>query len=333
MYIQSIHMLSVGLAIIVFLAGVILLYKGSDILVDGTTHIAAQLGVSSLIISVVVVAFGTSAPEFAISVGAAMQEYAGVVEGGADISVGNIIGSCIANLLLVIGLSAVIRPIKIQKGVIYRELPIMVLVTVALLVFSMTGLLDGFHVVGGVLFLLFFVLFVFYFIRVARLERIKVEEFSEGNKVKDSLFIMLGIAGVVLGAWFLIESAITIAHFFNISPFIISLSMVAVGTSLPELVVSVMASFKDESDIAVGNVLGSNVFNILLVLGAAALLIPLGAMKSLDHLVILLGVTLVMIPILRSNHEVSRLEGVFLLVLYVFFIWYMFGGSTFLFGA
>jgi len=326
-------MLSVSLAIIVFLAGVILLYKGSDILVDGTTHIAAQLGVSSLIISVVVVAFGTSAPEFAISVGAAMQEYAGVVEGGSDISVGNIIGSCIANLLLVIGLSAVIRPIKIQKGVIYRELPITVLVTIVLLVFSITGLLDGFHVVGGLLFLLFFVLFVFYFIRVARLERIKVEEFSDGNKVKDSLFIVLGIAGVVLGAWFLIESAITIAHFFNISPFIISLSMVAVGTSLPELVVSVMASYKDESDIAVGNVLGSNVFNILLVLGAAALLIPLGAMKSIDHLVILLGVTLVMIPILRSNHEVSRLEGVFLLVLYAFFIWYMFGGSTFLFGS
>lgn len=326
-------MLSVGLAIIVFLAGVILLFKGSDILVDGTTHVAAQLGVSSLIISVVVVAFGTSAPEFAISVGAAMQEYAGVVEGGADISVGNIIGSCIANLLLVIGLSAVIRPIKIQKGVIYRELPIMVLVTIGLLVFSLTGLLDGFHVIGGLLFLLFFVLFVFYFIRVARLERIKVEEFSDGNMVKDSVLIVFGIAGVVLGAWFLIESAITIAHFFNISPFIISLSMVAVGTSLPELVVSVMASFKDESDIAVGNVLGSNVFNILLVLGAAALLIPLGAMKSVDHLVILLGVTLVMIPILRSNHEISRLEGVFLLVLYAFFIWYMFGGSTFLFGG
>jgi cation:H+ antiporter len=326
-------MLSISLAIIVFLAGVILLYKGSDILVDGTTHVAAQLGVSSLIISVVVVAFGTSAPEFAISVGAAMQEFAGVVEGGADISVGNIIGSCIANLLLVIGLSAVIRPIKIQKGVIYRELPIMVLVTIGLIVFSITGLLDGFHVIGGLLFLLFFVLFVFYFIRVARLERIKVEEFSDGNMVKDSVLIVFGIAGVVLGAWFLIESAITIAHFFNISPFIISLSMVAVGTSLPELVVSVMASYKDESDIAVGNVLGSNVFNILLVLGAAALLIPLGAMKSVDHLVILLGVTLVMIPILRSNHEVSRLEGVFLLVLYAFFIWYMFGGSTFLFGS
>jgi len=313
-------MLSIELAIIVFLAGVVLLYKGSDILVDGTTHVAAQLGVSSLIISVVVVAFGTSAPEFAISFGAALQEH-------ADISIGNILGSCVANLLLVIGISAVIRPIKIQKGIIYRELPIMALVTIVLLVFSLFGLLDGFHVVGGILFLVFFMMFVLYFIRCAHRERIKVEEFSKGNTVKDSLFIVLGIAGVVLGAWFLIESAITIANFFNISPFIISLSMVAIGTSLPELVVSVMASYKDESDIAVGNVLGSNVFNILLVLGAAALLIPLGALASVDHLLILLGVTLIMIPILRSNHEISRLEGVFLLLLYAVFIWYTFGGS------
>ena len=325
-------MLSIGLAVIIFLAGVVLLYKGSDILVDGTTHIAAQLGVSSLIISVVVVAFGTSAPEFAISVGAAIQEYLGLVEGGADISVGNIIGSCIANLLLVIGLSAVIRPIKIQKGVIRRELPIMTLVTITLIVFSISGLLDGLHVIGGLLFIVFFVLFVFYFIRCARKERIKVEHYSKGNTVKESVFVILGIAGVVLGAWFLIESAITIAHFFQISPFIISLSMVAVGTSLPELVVSVMASYKDESDIAVGNVLGSNVFNILLVLGAAAILIPLNSMNSVDHLIILLGVTLVMIPILRSNHEISRLEGLFLLILYVIYMWYTFIGYSFFLG-
>lgn len=321
-------MLSLGLAVIVFLVGIVLLYKGSDILVDGTTHIAAQLGVSSLIISVVVVAFGTSAPEFAISVGAALQDYLGVVEGGADISVGNIIGSCIANLLLVIGISAIIRPIRIQKGVIRRELPIMALVTIVLLVFSLSGLLDSFHIIGGLLFFVFFVLFVFYFIRVARKERIKVEQFGKGNTVRESIFVVLGIAGVVLGAWFLIESAITIASFFNISPFIISLSMVAVGTSLPELVVSVTASYKDKSDIAVGNVLGSNVFNILLVLGAAAVLIPLGAMNSIDHLIILVGVTFVMIPILRTNHEISRLEGVFLLVLYAGYILYTFFGAV-----
>jgi cation:H+ antiporter len=324
-------MLSISLAIIVFLVGVILLYKGSDILVDGTTHIAAQLGVSSLIISVVVVAFGTSAPEFAISFGAALQDYIGVVEGGADISVGNIIGSCVANLLLVIGISAVIRPIKIHKGIIRRELPILILVTIILLLFNLVGLLDHFHMLGGILFLVFFILFIFYFIRCARKERIKVEEYSKENTVKESIFIILGIAGVVIGAWFLIESAITMAYFFNISPFIISLSMVAVGTSLPELVVSVMASYKGESDIAVGNVLGSNVFNILLVLGAAALLIPLGSMNSVDHLIILLFVTLIMIPIIRSNHEISRLEGVFLLILYGIYIWYTFLGSSILF--
>ena len=324
-------MLSVGLAIVVFLVGIVLLYKGSDVLVDGTTHIAAQLGVSSLIISVVVVAFGTSAPEFAISFGAALQDYIGVVEGGADISVGNIIGSCIANLLLVIGLSAVIRPIKIHKGIIRRELPIIILVTIILLLFSISGLLDSYHVIGGMLFLVFFVLFVFYFIRCARKERIKVEDYEKGNTIKESILIILGIGGVVLGAWFLIESAITIANFFHISPLIISLSMVAIGTSLPELVVSVMAAYKNESDIAVGNVLGSNVFNILLVLGAAALLIPLGSMNSVDHLIILFFVTLIMVPIIRSNHEVSRLEGVFLLVLYAIYMWYTFIGSSLLF--
>ena len=191
-------MLSIGLAIVVFLVGVVLLYKGSDILVDGTTHIAAQLGVSSLIISVVVVAFGTSAPEFAISFGAALQDYIGTVEGGADISVGNIIGSCVANLLLVIGLSAVIRPIKIQKGVIRRELPIMILVTILLLLFSISGLLDGFHVIGGILFLVFFVLFVFYFIRCARNERIKVEDYKKENTVKDSVFITVSYTHLTL---------------------------------------------------------------------------------------------------------------------------------------
>lgn len=318
-------MLSIELAIVAFLAGVFLLYKGSDILVDGTTRVAAQLGVSSLIISVVVVAFGTSAPEFAISFGAALQQH-------ADISIGNIIGSCVANLLLVIGMSAIIRPIKIQKGVIRRELPIMALATIVFLVFSAVGLLDRFHVIGGVLFLLFFVLFVFYFIRCARRERIKNEHFSKGNTSKSSVFIVLGIAGVVLGAWFLIESAITIAYFFNISPFIISLSMVAVGTSLPELVISAMASYKDESDIAIGNVLGSNVFNIFLVLGATALLIPLGAIDSMDHLLILLGVTIIMAPILYTKQKVSRWEGVVLLIIYSVFIWYTFGGSSMVFG-
>ena len=315
-------MVSIIMAIPAFIAGILLLYKGSDVLVDGTSRSAAQLGVPSLIISVIVVAFGTSAPEFAISFGAALQNH-------ADISIGNIIGSCVANLLLVIGLSALIKPIKIQKGVILRELPIVMLVTMVFVVFSLIGLLDQFHVFGGVLFLLFFVLFVWYFIGCAKKERVVDDSFEKGDKTKNALFIIGGIIGVVVGAWFLIESAVAIAHFFSIPEMIIALSMVAIGTSLPELVVSVVASYKGESDIAVGNVLGSNVFNIFLVIGAAALLIPLNAIGSVDHLIILLLVTVVMFPILRSGHQVSRFEGVFLIGLYVVFIWYTFFGYLF----
>ena len=146
--------------------------------------------------------------------------------------------------------------------------------------------------------------------------------------MKNLLSISIGIIGVVLGAWFLIESAITIADFFKIPALIISLSMVAVGTSLPELVVSVMASVKGESDIAVGNVLGSNVFNVFMIIGVAALFIPLNANlpRSMAHLLILLAVTIIIFPILYTKHKITRLEGVIMLVLYSVFIWYTFFG-------
>jgi cation:H+ antiporter len=320
-------MLSLPLAFIAFLIGIILLYKGSDVLVDGTTHAAAHLGISSLIISVVIVAFGTSAPEFAISVGASIQEYTKVVDEGAAISVGNIIGSCIANLLLVIGISALIRPIEIQKGIVKRELPIVIMFTVLLLLFGVSGLLDQYHLWGAIFFLIFFCLFVWYFITCAKKERIKTGRFEEGDIVKNSIMIILGIVGVVAGAWFLIESAITIADFFGIPALIISLSMVAIGTSLPELVVSAMASYKNESDIAIGNVLGSNVFNILLILGASALFIPLKIVHAMDHLIILIIVTLTMVPFLLIKARVSRFKGVILLVMYAGYMWYTFFGN------
>ena len=311
-------MLSIGLAILAFIVGVIFLYKCSDILVDGTSKTAAQLGISSLIISVIVVAFGTSAPEFAISVGAAFQSH-------ADISMGNIIGSCIANLLLVIGVSAIIRPIKVKKTIIKREMPIIIGVTIILLLSSFFGLLDTHHLIGGVIFLVLFAVFIVYFIQCAKKERNNdVEKYESGKTLKNIIFIILGITGVVVGAWLLIESALSIADFFGIPEMIIALSMVAVGTSLPELVVSAMAAYKNESDIAVGNVIGSNVFNIFLILGASALLIPLNAVNSIFNLLILMVVTLVMFPLLYTGHVISRKEGAFLLTLYLFFICYIF---------
>lgn len=313
-------MLPVGfeyLAVPAFIIGVVFLWKGSDILVDGVSKTAFQLGISALIISVILVGFGTSSPEFAISIGAAIQR-------NSDISLGNIIGSCIANLLLVLGVSALVRPIKVKKGITKREVPIMLGATFALLVWSYFGLLDIYHVFGGILFLILFSVFVFYFIRCAKNERDLERKYEPGETSKNIAFIVLGIAGVVLGAWLLIESAVTIATVLGVTPFVIALSMVAVGTSVPELVVSATAAYKNKSDIAIGNVLGSNVFNILLILGFAAIFIPLRAVDSLDYILILLGVTVIMVPIFETSHAISRLEGLFMLFVYVVFIWYIF---------
>jgi len=235
-------MLSITLAILAFIVGVIFLWKGSDILVDGTSKTAAQLGVSALIISVIVVGFGTSAPEFAISVGAAYQN-------NSDISLGNIIGSCVANLLLVLGIASIIRPIKIRRGIIKREAPILLAVTAFLLLASFFGLLDKYHLIGGVVFLIFFALFIYYFFCCAKKERDNFKKFKTGKTTKNIILIILGIIGVVAGAWLLIESAVTIADYLGIPAFIIALSMVAIGTSLPELVVSSMAEKSNVSPI------------------------------------------------------------------------------------
>jgi cation:H+ antiporter len=306
------------LTIPTFLIGIILLWKGSDILVEGTSKTAAGLGVSALIISLIIVACGTSAPEFAISVGAAFQ-------GRADISLGNIIGSCVANILLVLGLSAIIRPLKIKKSIIKREMPILVSATFILFFFSFFGLLDNpYHLIGGIIFLIFFSLFIFYFLNCAKNERNNYEKFEKGTTRKNVFLIIFGIIGVVFGAWLLIESAVTIAEILNIPTLIIALSMVAIGTSLPELVVSVIAAYKGESDIAIGNVLGSNVFNIFLVLGASALFIPLNAVDSLSHIIFLIIATIILFPVVFTGHVISRIEGVFFLVLYSFFIWFIF---------
>ena len=314
-------MISFELAIPAFIIGIIFLWKGSDMLVAGTSKTAAQLGVSTLVISVLLVGFGTSAPELAISAGAAYQ-------GNSEISLGNIIGSCVANLLLVLGIASIIRPIKIKKGIIKREAPIMLGATVFLLVAAYFGLLDKYHLIGGIIFLILFVLFVYFFICCARKERNNSKKINSGKTTKNLVFIILGIIGVVAGAWLLIESAVCIANYLEVPAFVIAISMVAVGTSLPELVVSSVASYKDESDIAVGNVLGSNVFNILMILGVAALFIPLQAniAESMAHIWILLAVSLIMFPILYTGHKITRVEGVFMLGIYSVFIWYTFFG-------
>ena len=311
------------LSIQLFIVGVIFLWKGSDILVEGTSKTAVHIGISALIISVIVIGFGTSAPEFAISVGAAIQNNSGI-------SLGNIIGSCIANLFLVLGIAAIIKPIKIKEGILRREAPIMLYATFALLLFAFLGLLDKFHIVGGTIFCILFCIFVFFFIYCAKKERDNSKEIYNEKPGKNILFIILGIIGVIAGAWLLLESAVCIADYFRIPQIVIAISMVAIGTSLPELVVSSMSAYRGESDIAVGNVLGSNVFNILLVLGFAALFIPLDAIESINYIVILFITSILIFPILYTGKKISRIKGFFLVIVYSVFMWYTFVGSDFI---
>ena len=315
-------MIHISLAVLGFFAGVFVLYQSSDALVKGTSNTAAYLGVSPLIISLLIVAFGTSAPEFSVSVGAAVQ-------GEAEISLGNIIGSCVANLLLVVGFSAFIKPITISRGIIRREMPILSAATLTLILFSFFGLFDEHHLIGGLSFLFFFFLFVFYFYRCAKKERVTPTLFDADETKKNIFFIIAGIIGVIFGAWLLIESSKSIAIFMGIPTFVIAISLVAVGTSLPELVVSTVAAYRKESDISIGNVLGSNVFNIFFILGVSAVFSPLDAKLSLPSLLFLTLITLLMFPIIYTGYKISRGEGLFLLGAYTVFIWYVYNTSVF----
>ncbi len=310
-------MLSIIFAIPLFIIGIILLIKGSDILVDGTIKTALYFGIPMFIISAVLIGFGTSAPELAVSVGAGLENNAGI-------SLGNIVGSCIANILLILGIGAVIKPIKIKIGSIKKESVIVLLSSVVLLIFTLVGLLDKYHFIGGIVFILIFIVSLYVFIQSAKQQKQKLDGKGIRNIKKNILLIILGIIGVIFGAWLLIESTISIAIAFGIPSFFISLSVIAVGTSLPELMVIITASRKEKSDITIGNILGSNMFNIFLILGLSALLIPLDAYVEIDKIIILFVATLCIFPFLYTGRILTRKEGLLFLIGYGAFIFYSF---------
>ncbi len=307
------------LNVLMFVLGVFFLYKGSDVLIIGTSKTAARLGVSSLVISLTIIAYGTSVPELTASSIAAFQSH-------PSFSLGNIIGSCIANLLLVLGLSAVIRPLSVSRTIIKREMPILLAATILLIIFSKLNL---FNVVGGIIFILIFLVYIVFFVESARRERNDslsvIDLKNSGDLKKYILFIMIGLLSVVLGAKFLVDSSVFFARIFAIPEIVIAITLVAIGTSLPELAISAVAARKGESDISIGNIIGSNVFNILLVTGTCAIIIPLPVgSKFFISSIVLLIVTLILFPILYTGKKISRFEGIFLLVLYSLYMWYVF---------
>lgn len=304
------------------LAGLVLLYFGGEGLIRGSSSLALRLGLTPLVVGLTVVAFGTSAPELVVSVKAAMAEQ------GA-IAIGNVIGSNTLNIGLILGLTALICPLKVQNQILKLDAPIMIVVS--LLALWILSDLDVGRVEGAVLVsgLLAYVVFTVLYARRMKPSAAVTEEYAEavhttgGSVGRDVLYVLGGLALLVAGARFMVDGSVGFARLFGVSEAIIGLTIVAVGTSLPELVTCVVAAMKNEPDIALGNIIGSNIFNILGILGGAALVKPMtgGGIQMMD-IYVCIGFALVLLPVMRTGNRLSRLEGVLLLVAYVgYLIW------------
>ncbi len=313
------------LSFIWLIVGFVLLVKGADFFVDGSSSIAKLLKIPSIVIGLTIVAFGTSAPEAAVSIIAGLEK-------SNDIAVGNVIGSNMFNLLVVVGVSAAISPIAINDLIIKRDYPFMLIITAVLTVMSFDVLISGgtSNVIsrGEAVTMLFLMGIYMYSVITAALrsrkENIGGEEQVPSYGVgKSLLFTVGGLAGIILGGQLVVDSASNIARGFGMSETLVGLTIVAVGTSLPELVTSIMAAKKGESDIAIGNVVGSNIFNILFVLAVSAAITPMNInAQVLTDLIILIAVTVFAYIFCVTKKRVSRIEGVILTVSYAGYLTY-----------
>jgi len=299
---------------VLLLIGFVLLVKGADFFVDGSSSVAKLLKVPPLIIGLTIVALGTSAPEAAVSITAALDKVGGL-------SVGNILGSNIFNLLVVIGMSALLKPFNTDKDILRRDLPLNLVISVLLLAFMYNGILGRFE--GAVLFILM-ILYLIYLIYDSIKNKSEGEEVKALSPLKSVLFILGGLAAIILGGNVVVNSATDIAKTFGLSDTIIGLTIVAIGTSLPELVTSIVAARKGQSELSLGNAVGSCIFNILFILGLSSIIIPQTVDPQLIiNAVILIGVSLLFIIIGKSKGRISRLEGAICTALYVLYTIYL----------
>ncbi len=313
--------LTIGLLVL----GFILLIKGADLLVDGSSSVAKKFGVSDLIIGLTVVAFGTSAPELIVNIVSAVQ-------GNSEIAIGNILGSNIANILLILGLTAIIVPLKVQRSTTWREIPFALLAVLMLGAMANDSLIDGaqssFISVGdGIVLLGFFAVFMYYIFGSTKKN---VQEHGDEDintkkhsVIKSIVLIISGLAGLVVGGKWVVDSAIVLATSWGMSESVIGLTVVAVGTSLPELATSIAAALKGKADIAIGNVVGSNIFNIFWILGVTSLISPLPflATSNIDILATILATILLFVwMFIGKKHHLKRWQGVVFVLLYVVYV-------------
>ena len=311
------------LNIILLIIGFVILIKGADLFVDGASNIALNFKVSKMLIGLTIVAFGTSAPEFAVSV-------KGLLSGSFDIVLGNVIGSNILNIILILGVAAMIHPLVVKSNTVKKELPITLLITALFAVLLSDNLFDksmsnNFTRGDGIVLILFFLVFIYYLIN---LMRNKVED-STDEKVlslpKSFLYTFIGLVMIIFGSNFVVDSASCLAKALGVSERIISLTIIALGTSLPELVTSVMATKKGEYDIAIGNVVGSNIFNIGIVIGLPVTILG-GISKiafSYIDLIVMIVTALMLYLFSKNDYKISKREGLSFLILFVVYYSYV----------
>lgn len=310
------------LNVLLIIIGFILLIKGADFLVSGSSKIAKKFHIPEIIIGLTIVSIGTSMPELFVSITSA-------VEGYSDMALGNVIGSNICNLLLILGLSSVIRPIKFQKETRIIELPLSLLLTIIFWIICFSN--NFISKAEGIFLLVLFLGFIVYTIYMSlhgdknekKSQEVLKEERGKFFIFKNVVYIIIGIIALKYGGDFVVDNSVEIAELFNISDAIISLTILAIGTSLPELVTSVTAAIKGNSDIAIGNIIGSNIFNMLMIIGVSASIKPITYNPSYNIQMIILLIAIVFLalfPFIKPKNEMSRGNGIVYIITYIVYM-------------
>ncbi len=313
--------------LLLFAAGLVALYYGAEWLVGGSSRLATSFEIRPVVVGLTVVAFGTSAPELVVSGLASLR-------GSGDIAVGNVVGSNIANIALILGVSALIRPLRVHPGLIVRDVPIMIGFAVLLMLVALNGTVARFE---GAALLVLFCLYILHVVREARREvntngtmeaavEQEVLELLPGSEIsrgREAFLVLVGTVALVIGAQLLVRASVSIARDLGVSEVVIGLTLVAFGTSIPELAASVVASIRAEAQIVLGNIVGSNIFNVSLVLGSAAVVRPLPVQPSVLYMQtpLMIGLSILLLPFVYKL-SLERWEGGVLLSSYVaFLIW------------
>lgn len=308
-------------SIVLIIIGFVLLIKGADFLVEGSSNVAKRFHIPEIIIGLTIISIGTSMPELFVSITSALDGY-------PDMAIGNVIGSNIVNLLFILGLSSIIKSVAFKRETRLIEIPICLFVSIAFMIICNIG--QDVSRLDGIILIALFILFIIYTIVMAfkgeafdkeedNAEEEKEEE-KKGSTLKDILFIVLGIVALKVGGDLAVDNAVNVAKILGLSEKIISITILAIGTSLPELVTSVSAAIKGKSDIAIGNILGSNIFNMLLIIGTSSLIKPIVYNMSYNKdLIILIAATTILslFPLIPPKNKMSRMNGFIYVIMYL----------------